>query len=164
MQGYVLVGGKLVSAGATCHRMLELGTLFLMQPGFRNSIAWQRAMDLAERVLHLTAAFPASERYGLTNQARRAAISVAANIAEGAGQGTRSSRSHYLAMTRGSLNELESHLELARRMGWISSEEHRTVQGSLEDVARLVAGLKRYVDRGRRDPRSPGSSGSASSS
>jgi four helix bundle protein len=74
--------------------MVVKGSRTSRRVGLDKLVAWQRAMDLAERVLRLTDGFPVRERYGLAAQARRAAISVAANIAAGVGQGTATARSH----------------------------------------------------------------------
>lgn len=78
---------------------------------------WQGGMALAEAVYGLTRTFPAEERFGLTAQARRAAVSIPANIAEGHGRATRAAYAHFLRIAHGSLKELETHLILAARIG-----------------------------------------------
>jgi four helix bundle protein len=104
-------------------------------------------MTLAERVLQLSDQFPRGEQYGLSQQTRRAAVSIAANIAEGAGQGTPRAVARHLAIARGSLYELDSHLELARRCGWLDEEGLNETIALLRDVLRLVNGLKRWTLR-----------------
>ena len=85
--------------------------------GFRDLIVWQRAMDVTESVYRLTSDYPRDEQFGLTSQTRRAATSIAANIAEGHGRGTRAAYANFLRIARGSLRELETHLLLASRLG-----------------------------------------------
>ena len=75
-------------------------------------IAWQKAMNLAEAVYNLTRLFPKEEIYGLTSQIRRCAVSVPANIAEGQGRRSKKEFQQFLAHSRGSLLELDTHLEL----------------------------------------------------
>lgn len=78
---------------------------------------WQRAIDFAVRVYETTAGFPKSEEYGLTSQMRRAAISIASNIAEGAARRTKNEFIQFLYMAVGSASEIDTHLELAARLG-----------------------------------------------
>lgn len=78
---------------------------------------WNVAMDLAVMVYQVTESFPNAERYGLTGQVRRATASVPSNIAEGAGRQTKKEFIHYLHMAQGSLSELDTHLELAKKAG-----------------------------------------------
>jgi four helix bundle protein len=80
--------------------------------GFRDLVIWQRAMGLAEATYRITRSFPRDERFGLTSQARRAAVSVAANIAEGYRRGTRPAYISFVRIAQGSLKELETHLML----------------------------------------------------
>jgi four helix bundle protein len=82
---------------------------------FRDLDAWKLAMDLAEVVYRWTATFPPSERYGLTSQMQRSSVSVACNIAEGWGNGTTRMFVRRLRDARGSLTELETQIELAKR-------------------------------------------------
>lgn len=84
----------------------------------RDLIVWQKAMALVTNVYGLTKAFPRDEIYGLTSQTRRAAASVPANIAEGQGRRLSGEFHQFLANSRGSLIELDTHLELACRVGF----------------------------------------------
>lgn len=91
---------------------------------------WKEAMRLAREVYRLSASFPDSERFGLTAQIRRCAVSVPSNIAEGAGRGTRKEYAHYLRISRGSLMELDTQLWLARDLGFFrdAGEAHQLIQ------------------------------------
>lgn len=111
----------------------------------RDLIAWQKAMNLVTRVYGLTKTFPHEEIYGLTKQTRRAAASVPANIAEGQGRRLKREFHQFLANARGSLMELDRHLELAFRVGYIKSEQHLAIQKDLNEVGRILNGLMRSI-------------------
>lgn len=102
-------------------------------------LAWQQSIALVKVIYRLTENFPQSELYALTNQMRRAAVSVPANIAEGVGRGGTKELLRYLAIARGSLSELETYLVLARELGYASSTEQADIQ--IDRVFGLVGGL-----------------------
>lgn len=114
---------------------------------YRDLLAWQKAMDLVESVYHVTQAFPREEVYGLTSQLRRAAISIASNIAEG--QGRRSSRDflRFLSIAYGSLREVETQILIAERLRYINASQRTTVIDQSSEVGRLVNGLMRTVEK-----------------
>jgi len=107
---------------------------------YRDLIAWQTAMALACEVYHLSSTFPSEERYGLTRQTRESAVSIPSNIAEGQARGTKEFR-HYLAVALGSLQELETQLLLAGRLGMAQEESIQAVIDTSGHVARLIRGL-----------------------
>lgn len=109
----------------------------------RNLLAWQQAMDLVEVVYLETARFPKEEIYGLTSQIKRSAISVPSNIAEGAARNSSRELRHYLGIACGSMAELETQLELAVRLGFLSSDARAVSQ--LNRVASLVIALRRSL-------------------
>jgi four helix bundle protein len=114
-----------------------------MNPGrsFRELIAWQKAMDLAEATYRLAGQLPERERYGLWSQLTRAAASVPANIAEGHGrQGTREF-ANFVSIARGSLAELETFVLLAERLGYATPEETATLKSLADEVGRLTTRL-----------------------
>ena len=113
--------------------------------GYRNLVAWQKALDLADRVYDLTEHWPPREMYGLTNQARRAAASVPANIAEGQGRESLGDFAKFLAIAYGSLCELETHLFLAERRSFLNRSALDAVIAQSDEVARLVRGLQRSL-------------------
>ena len=90
--------------------------------------------------------FPDAERFGLISQMRRAAVSVASNIAEGFGRGAKAEFRRFLVMTRGSLFELQTQAELARRMGWLKGEHLSALRQEAGDVDALLSGLLRSVN------------------
>jgi four helix bundle protein len=108
---------------------------------YRELIVWQKAMELVEAAYRLTSCFPKEELYGLTNQIRRAAVSVPSNIAEG--QGRRSTRDflNFLSIATGSLKELETQIMIAERLNYISSESQTAMLTLAAEVGRLAYAL-----------------------
>jgi len=113
---------------------------------FRDLTIWQRAMEIAEGIYDLSNGFPPDERFGLTNQLRRSAVSLPSNIAEGHGRETPAEFARFLRICRGSLAELQTQLILAERLGYCSSSQALPVQESLEEFARMLRGMQRSVD------------------
>lgn len=91
---------------------------------YREMIVWQRSMELVVACYHCTKAFPTDERFGLTQQVRRAAVSIPSNIAESQGRWHRGEFLHHIAIARGSLQELETLLEIAERLGYAAYDRH----------------------------------------
>ena len=88
---------------------------------YRDLLVWQKAMDFAEHVYAVQKTFPAEERFGLCDQLRRAVVSIPSNIAEGRGRDSAKDFAHFLMIARGSLNEVATQLELAVRLGYMTS-------------------------------------------
>ena len=110
-------------------------------PSFRDLTVWQQSMLLVEEVYSLSASFPRDERFGLTVQLRRAAVSVPANIAEGKRRKHQRAQLNHLDIALGSQAEVEVHLELARRPGFVDSANYQRVQSRVEQVGRMLNGL-----------------------
>lgn len=102
-------------------------------------------MDLADRAYRLTEAFPRDELFGLTGQLRRAAVSIAANIAEGAGRNTSREYHHFLGIAAGSCAELDTLIEIARRRGLVQQDDDFTAL--LERTWALLLGLRKAVKK-----------------
>ena len=111
----------------------------------RDLIVWQKSMDLVVSVYRATESFPKAEVYGLTSQIRRAVTSIPANIAEGQGRRLTKEFLYFLANARGSLWELDTHLESAQRLGFLSLEVHVDLRSQLDEVGRILNGLMRSV-------------------
>ena len=105
---------------------------------FRQLHVWQRAMELAVESYHVTRLLPGDERFGLITQIRRSASSVAANIAEGHGRTHRGDYAHHLSIARGSLTELETHLELARRLFYVSHDDLSRAAKLCDETSRML--------------------------
>jgi len=108
---------------------------------FRKILAWQKADELAVLVYRVTKAFPEDERFGLISQMRRAAVSVAANIAEGAGRQYLKDFLNFLYVARGSLNEVEYYVYLARRLGYSTEDQAERLQGACYEAGATLRGL-----------------------
>ena len=108
---------------------------------YRDLIAWQKAMDLVAGVYRVTEPLPAREQFGLSNQMRRASVSIPSNIAEGQGRGTTKNYVHFLHISRGSLQELETQLLLAQRLSFAGESDVQRLLSVCDEVSRLVSGL-----------------------
>ena len=106
---------------------------------FRDLIAWQKGMELARVLYAATRAMPSDERFGLTSQMRRAAVSVPSNIAEGFGRENRADLLKFLRIARGSLNEVSTQYELATSMQMIPTQP--TISDLIEETDRVLQGL-----------------------
>jgi four helix bundle protein len=115
------------------------------QKPHRNLVAWQRGMDLVIEVYKLTQGFPNRELYGLSSQLRRAAISVPSNIAEGAANRTPSQFSQFLSNALGSLNELDTQMELSYRLGYLPENNYKHISKLLGECLALTYGLRKSI-------------------
>jgi len=106
---------------------------------------WRNSMDLVVACYKLSAAFPAAERFGLVSQIRRAATSVPANIAEGFGRWNARDFARFLAIASGSLRELETHLIIAGRLGYLSSGSADSTLMAIDDLAKMLYRMRLRV-------------------
>jgi four helix bundle protein len=113
----------------------------IMRASFRDLRVWQQAMELSLRVYKDTAQFPKYELYALAQQMRRAAVSIASNIAEGKGHRTDADFRRFLFHARGSLVELEMQILLAAKLEYLSEDRSQGLQQAATLVARSLAGL-----------------------
>jgi four helix bundle protein len=106
---------------------------------------WKKSMDLVETIYKLTQVFPDSEKFGLTSQMRRAAVSIPSNIAEGAARKGDKELIHFLHIALGSLSELETQYLIAIRLAFIKNEE--TIEEQMIDVKKLLLGFRNYLNK-----------------
>jgi len=109
----------------------------------RNLVAWQKSMDFALEVYQVTGNFPKEEMYGLTSQLRRAAVSVPSNIAEGAAGRTRQQFSNFLSTAIGSLNEIDTQLDLAVSLGYLTETDYDRLYHALDECLALPMDYER---------------------
>ena len=108
---------------------------------YRDLDVWKRAIDLVESIYKLTANFPSDEKFGLTSQVRRAAISISSNIAEGYGRKHRGDYLRHLSFAAGSLAEVETQLIISVRLQFVSKEQLRESWEVSQEVARMLSKL-----------------------
>jgi four helix bundle protein len=111
----------------------------------RDLVVWQKAVQLCTLCYTATKGFPREERFGLTSQLQRAAVSVAANIAEGRGRGTTNGFLNFLWIATGSLTELDTHLVIARELKYIDQQQFCELESRIEEVGRMLTGLRRAL-------------------
>ena len=121
------------------------GNIIMSVENFKDLKIWQFGMDIAEQCYKLTQHFPKSELYGLTSQIRRASVSIPANIAEGYGREYRNDYVRFLRMAQGSLKELETHLLLAERIDFTTSEAIVPILKKCDECGRMTRALIRKL-------------------
>jgi four helix bundle protein len=117
----------------------------LMSGTFRDLEVWKAAMELAVQVYRLTTRFPKEERYGLTSQMRRAAVSVPSNIAEGKGRASDKELIQFLCHSRGSLFEIETQLTIGEQLGYSTTEDCNVIRQETARIGQMINGLIRSV-------------------
>jgi four helix bundle protein len=108
---------------------------------FKDLLVWQKAVELSLAVYKLTASFPESERFGLTNQMRRASVSIACNIAEGYGKSSRGEYVLFLGHARGSDCELQTQLIIAEKLGLGSAQLRKSAAELCDEVSRMLVAI-----------------------
>jgi four helix bundle protein len=113
---------------------------------YRDLDAWQEAMQLVEQIYEVVAAMPIEERFGLTQQLKRAAVSVPSNIAEGHARGATRDFTRFLSMARESVAEIETQIELAIRIGLLEAEIVEPIVQRCDKLGRILRGLRKSLD------------------
>lgn len=108
---------------------------------------WKKAIVFVTQVYTYTESFPKSEVFGLTNQIRRASVSIPSNIAEGAARNTSKDFGHFLAITVGSIAELETQLIISKNLGFLNIEQFEELTTALVSVRRMTLGLKKSLNK-----------------
>lgn len=107
--------------------------------------AWKLAVELVTLVYRTTGTFPKDQRFSLTDQVRRAAVSIPSNIAEGAARQTDREFTNYLHMAQGSLSELDTQLEIAKRLGYLGESRWRGLDSQMDRIDKTISGLIRHL-------------------
>ncbi len=115
---------------------------------FERLDTWQKSIDFADLVYRITRAFPDDERFGLTSQMRRAAVSVSSNIAEGSARFSKADFTRFLEIATGSLFEVVSQSFVSRRQGFLSEADFKILYAAAEEQGRMLSGLRRSVLEG----------------
>ncbi len=112
---------------------------------FEKLDVWQEALVLADLIYKLSSTFPAEERFGLTNQMRRAAVSISSNIAEGSSRGSGTDFGRFVEIAAGSLFEVISQARIALRQGFLSESDHERIYRLGEKLSKMLSGLRRSL-------------------
>lgn len=112
-----------------------------------NLAVWNKAVDFVVAVYKATHSFPKEEKFGLTSQLRRAAVSIPANIAEGAGRHSSKEFAQFLSIAQGSASEVATELLIAHRLTYINAEAFTVLRDSLDDIGRMIVGLSQHLRR-----------------
>ena len=121
-----------------------------MEKPHRHLDAWNSSVDLVMVIYQVTERFPKEERFALISQLRRAATSVPSNIAEGAARQTKKEFANYIHIAQGFLSELDTHLEIARRLHYVPHEDWKKLDGHIERIDKMLSGLLRHLKKSGR--------------
>jgi four helix bundle protein len=112
---------------------------------FEKLEVWQAAIEFADRVYSITRAFPDDERFGLTSQMRRAAVSISSNLAEGSSRSSRPDFARFVEIAGGSVFEVVSQSIISKRQGFLSETDFGIVYAACEKQSRMLTGLRRSL-------------------
>ena len=108
---------------------------------YRGLLVWQKAMNIVTEVYGIVKLLPQEEQYALSDQMKRAAVSIPSNIAEGNARNTPKDMAHFLYVAQGSRAELETQVELCIRIGYLKENDIQTLTDTLQEVGRMLQGL-----------------------
>jgi four helix bundle protein len=114
--------------------------------GFRDLLVWQKSMLLVKQIYLMTRQFPSGEKFGLTSQMRRAAVSIPSNIAEGQARRSTGEFIQFISNAEGSVAELETQLEIAGDLGYCTAAQKESVLGLAEEVRKMLNSLRRRLE------------------
>ena len=114
---------------------------------YRDLDVWREAVDFVAECYRMTRAFPKGEVYGLTSQLQRAAVSIPANIAEGQGRQHEREFLQHLAIAYGSLAEVETHIQIARRLEYVEGEKENQMLERAAQIGRMLNGLRKSIEK-----------------
>ncbi len=115
--------------------------------GFEKLTAWQKAVEYADLMYKVTRSFPTEERFGLTSQLRRSAVSVSSNIAEGSSRSPRTDFARFVEISYGSLLESISELEIAKRQEFLNDAMFDTAYKKAEELAKMLSAFRRTLKK-----------------
>ena len=112
---------------------------------FEKLEVWHKAIEYADDVYTITRAFPDDERFGLTSQMRRAAVSISSNIAEGTSRHSRDDYAHFLVIATGSIFEVVSQATISKRQGFLSETDYKRLYEAADVQSRMLSGLRKSL-------------------
>ncbi len=117
-----------------------------MKHNFRELKIWQRGIELSVMIYEISNDFPAEERYGLCSQLRRASVSVPSNIAEGSSRNSQKEFIHYLSIASGSCAEVETQLEIAKRLGFVNEVQLATPLNETREIQKMIHSFSASIE------------------
>ncbi len=116
---------------------------------FEKLTVWQKAVDFADLIYSVTRAFPSEERFGLSSQMRRAAVSISSNIAEGASRMSKSDYARFLELATGSVFESVSQATVARRQDFLDATSFAKIYALAEELSKMLSALRQSILQSR---------------
>jgi four helix bundle protein len=113
---------------------------------YKDLVAWQKAVQLASIIYKCTDNFPNKEQFGITNQMRRAVVSISSNIAEGYRRRTRKEYCHFVRIAYGSVSELETQVIIAGNIGYLPPDSKNQIAPIIDETSKLIKGLIDYLE------------------
>ncbi len=114
---------------------------------YRNLIVWQKSVALVTDIYTLTKSFPQEEKFGIVSQLNRASVSIPSNIAEGWGRESSKNYLQFLRISRGSLMETETLLEISKNLNYINEREFKVISDNIEEVSKILQGLIKSIQQ-----------------
>lgn len=124
-----------------------LNSIVMKVKSYRELRVWQQSVDFCVKVYQVTSIFPKEELYGLTSQIRRASVSVLSNIAEGQARNTTGEFSQFLGISKGSLAEVDTQLEIAKRLDFLSNESFQLFENEIEIIGKMLNALQNALPK-----------------
>ncbi|MBX2899203.1 MAG: four helix bundle protein [Cyclobacteriaceae bacterium] len=112
---------------------------------YKDLIVWQKSIDLAVKIYESTKEFPKEEIYGLTSQVRRSAVSIASNIAEGAGRNSKKEFNNFLGISNGSSCELDTQLIIANKVNFLDTQALENIQSDILEIQKMNWALQKSL-------------------
>lgn len=112
---------------------------------FKELKVWQKAIDLTISIYTITKQFPPEEKFGISSQMRRSAVSIPSNISEGHGRNSKNDYFHFLSIARGSACELQTQLIISEKLEFISQEDNLILQNQLTEIDKMLVGIMSYL-------------------
>jgi four helix bundle protein len=113
--------------------------------GYKDLVVWQRGMSLVFSVYEIVSSFPAEERFALGDQMRRSVVSIPSNIAEGYARDSKKEFRHFLAISAGSLAELETQLLICQHLNYCSTEKVTAILNQVDEIRKMLIGLRKKL-------------------
>ena len=108
---------------------------------YKDLVLWQKAMELVKEIYLLVKKLPKEEKYALSDQMRRAAVSIPSNIAEGMGRVSGKDQAHFLNIAYGSLMEVYAQLDIAHDLGYVNDERFNQVESDVEEISKMISAM-----------------------